>query len=391
MNDLVRYLKKKMMRMLLTPLKIMPIKKNKVLLINEISYNYAGNPKAIAEYLLKEYKDSVKIIYSVDDINKRQYLTNKGLKIVAFNSIQYFYNALTAKVIVTNSGGLSYIPLRKRQYIINTHHGGGAYKTAGIDMFEDSYYFRKDMLLSAKQTNCFLSTNRKFTEVISKACLMSTDVFWEIGMPRNDMLINGYTEGITDIKKRIGIEPQQKLVLYAPTYRKPSDNYYKGSVAIQYNIDNNMVCDALNQRFGGDWVFAYRLHPCIENKKDYIVDGAIDLSEYEDMQELLAVADVLINDFSSTFWDYMLTGKPCFMYAPDLEHYVATTKVYTPVEEWPFPKSHSNDELKQSILSFNEKEYAEACKKHYMALGGCETGRATQLVCDKIYKICSEQ
>lgn len=391
MNDLVRYLKKKMMRMLLTPLKIMPIKKNKVLLINEISYNYAGNPKAIAEYLLKEYKDSVKITYSVDDINKRQYLTNKGLKIVAFNSIQYFYNALTAKVIVTNSGGLSYIPLRKRQYIINTHHGGGAYKTAGIDMFEDSYYFRKDMLLSAKQTNCFLSTNRKFTEVISKACLMSTDVFWEIGMPRNDMLINGYTEGITDIKKRIGIEPQQKLVLYAPTYRKPSDNYYKESVAIQYNIDNNMVCDALNQRFGGDWVFAYRLHPCIENKKDYIVDGAIDLSEYEDMQELLAVADVLINDFSSTFWDYMLTGKPCFMYAPDLEHYVATTKVYTPVEEWPFPKSHSNDELKQSILSFNEKEYAEACKKHYMALGGCETGRATQLVCDKIYKICSEQ
>ncbi len=391
MNDLVRYLKKKMMRMLLTPLKIMPIKKNKVLLINEISYNYAGNPKAIAEYLLKEYKDSVKITYSVDDINKRQYLTNKGLKIVAFNSIQYFYNALTAKVIVTNSGGLSYIPLRKRQYIINTHHGGGAYKTAGIDMFEDSYYFRKDMLLSAKQTNCFLSTNRKFTEVISKACLMSTDVFWEIGMPRNDMLINGYAEGITDIKKRIGIEPQQKLVLYAPTYRKPSDNYYKESVAIQYNIDNNMVCDALNQRFGGDWVFAYRLHPCIENKKDYIVDGAIDLSEYEDMQELLAVADVLINDFSSTFWDYMLTGKPCFMYAPDLEHYVATTKVYTPVEEWPFPKSHSNDELKQSIMSFNEKEYAETCKKHYMALGGCETGRATQLVCDKIYKICSEQ
>lgn len=58
---------------------------------------------------------------------------------------------------------------------------------------------------------------------------------------------------------------------------------------------------------------------------------AIDLTDYEDMQELLLAADAMINDFSSSMWDFMLTGNPSFMYAVDLPHYVETTEVYTPV------------------------------------------------------------
>ncbi len=388
MDDLIRYLKKKSMRAVLTPLKIVPVKKNRILMINDIGYNYSCNPKVITEHLLQHNKDQFEIVFAVKNLDQHQFLKEKGLKITRFNSFNYFLYALTSNVIVTNSGGISYIPLRKSQYVINTHHGGGAYKVAGIDMFEDSFFFRKDMMLSAKQTKCFLSTNRKFTECISEAYLLSKDIFWEIGMPRNDRLVNRKQENIEFIKKKIGLKLEQRLVLYAPTYRKPADNYYKESIAIQYNIDNNMVCKALKERFGGEWVFAYRLHPCVENKHDYIVDGALDLSDYDDMQDLLEVADVLINDFSSSFWDYMLTGKPCFMYAPDMDHYIETTNVYTPVDSWPFPKSRNNKELKESILKFDEKKYAADCKKHYEELGGCESGQATKLVCDRIKEVC---
>lgn len=389
MDDVFRYFKKKVMRVLLTPLKIVHVKKDRILMINDISYNYSCNPKAITEYLLKHYKDQFEIVYAVKDVVHYQFLVEKGLKITRFNSLSYFLYALTSNVIVTNSGGLSYIPLRKNQYVINTHHGGGAYKTAGIDMFEDSIFFRKDMMLSSKQIKCFLSTNKKFTECISKACLIPNGVFWEIGMPRNDRLINKETEDIDSIKNKIGLKPDQHLVLYAPTYRKPADNYYKKSIAVQYNIDSNMVCEALKERFGGEWVFAYRLHPCVENKQDYVVDEALDLSNYEDMQDLLEIADALINDFSSSFWDYMLTGKPCFMYAPDMDHYIKTTKVYTPVDSWPFPKSRDNKELKDSILKFDEKKFLADCKKHYEELGGCESGHATKLVCDRIKEVCN--
>lgn len=388
MDDLFRYLKKKIARVILTPIKVCPVKQNRVLMINEISHNYSCNPKAITEYLLKHEKKAFDIVYAVKDLAMQQSLEEKGITITKFNSVKYFVYAMTSKVIVTNSGGISYIPLRKRQYVINTHHGGGAYKTAGIDMFEDSFFFRKDMMLSAKQTNCFLSTNKKFTECLSKACLIPKNVFWEIGMPRNDRLVNNTQDNLEEIREKIGLKPDQRLVLYAPTYRKPADNYYKESIAIQYDIDNNMVCEALKERFGGEWVFAYRLHPCVENKQDYIVDGALDLSGYEDMQDLLEAADVLINDFSSSFWDYMLTGKPCFMYAPDLNHYVKTTKVYTPVESWPFPKSRTNEELKKTIINFDEVKYKADCMRHYDDLGGCESGQATKLVCARIKEIC---
>lgn len=96
----------------------------------------------------------------------------------------------------------------------------------------------------------------------------------------------------------------------------------------------------------------------------------------------------MINDFSSSMWDFMLTGRPSFMFAVDLEHYVATTDVYTPVAEWPFPKAVNNDELERNILEFDEEKYAADCKRHYEALGGRETGKASQMVCERICEQC---
>ena len=117
-----------------------------------------------------------------------------------------------------------------------------------------------------------------------------------------------------------------------------------------------MVCDALHERFGGRWIFAYRYHPCIVNReKAKRMENVADFTDYDDMQELLLASDVLINDFSSSMWDFMLTGKPCFTFALDMDHYVETTKLYTPLNEWPFSKARSNEELAENILNFEEK------------------------------------
>lgn len=388
MGEFKRYFTKKIMRILLFPFRIFSIKQKQIFIINGLGNNYSCNPKTITEFLLKEYGNEFKIIYSVKNVGKFDNLKKKGVLPVEFNSIAYFYYAMTSKVIVSNSGGYSYIPLKKEQIVINTHHGGGAYKSSGADMFENSYFLKSDMLLQARSTDIFLSTNRRFTEVMSRACYMPKEKFWEIGMPRNDDLINGNEKRKEEIRNNIGLSIDEKLVLYAPTYRKPEDNYYKGSIAIAYDIDVKKVCDALKQRFGGTWKFAYRLHPCVENKSDYIVEDALDLSDYEDMQDLLIAADVLINDFSSSFWDFMLTRKPAFLYAIDLQHYIETTKVYTPVSKWPFPKSTNNEQLVKNILNFDSVQYCKSCDKHYQMLGGCESGHATELVCERIITEC---
>lgn len=387
MSELIRYVKKLFLRLALFPMRILPIKKNRVLLVNNLSQNYSGNPKYIAEFFRKHYPEQFQLIFSADPLREKG-TAAEGIQFVRFNSLKYFYCAMTSHVLVTNSGGLSYIPLRKRQYVINTGHGGGAYKKVGIYMYNNSFLFRRDLLLSAKQTNVFLSTNHKFTEVVSDSLLIPKNVFWEIGMPRNDLLVKGCERVRARIRADLGLRNGEKMVLFAPTYRKPEDNYFKQSIAVSYGVDAERVCRALRHRFGGNWKFAVRLHPCVVNRQEARTEGMLDLTDYEDMQELLLAADAMINDFSSSMWDFMLTGRPSFMFALDLQHYVETTEVYTPVSEWPFPRSTNNDELEENILNFDEKLYAVRCREHYETLGGCETGKAAEFVCDRICRVC---
>ena len=53
--------------------------------------------------------------------------------------------------------------------------------------------------------------------------------------------------------------------------------------------------------------------------------------------------------------------------------------------------SYTNDELEKNILEFDADAYKTACEKHYKELGGCETGKATQLVCEYIYRTCFDK
>ena len=388
MDDLLRFGKKVAMRICLYPLRLFPIKQNRVVLMNNLSKTYADNPKCVAEYLLENHKDKLEIIFPVNNVEKHKFLEEKGIKTVKFNSLKYFYYTMTAKIYLTNSGGFSYIPLRKKQYVINTWHGGGAYKKCGLDMYVDTKIFRWDLEMSAKHTNLFLSTCQRFTDVISKSMLVPKEVFWQIGMPRNDVMVKGNDEIRNKVRKAIGLKEDEHLILFAPTYRKPDDNYFKESIAISYGVDPERVCKAMQKRFGGKWVFAFRYHPAVTNRESFNLENVLDLTDYPDMQELLCASDAMINDFSSSMWDFMLSGKPSFLFAIDLEHYIKTTEVYTPVESWPFPKSVNNDELEKNILEFNQEEYAAACKKHYDELGGTESGEATKLVCERIYQEC---
>ncbi len=388
MYEFTRLMKKIIMRGLLFPLRIFGIKSNRIVLLNDLSKKFADNPKAVALYLVEHYPNTFDIIFPVNDVTETSKYATQGIKFIKFHSFKYFFYAMTAAVFLTNSGGFSFIPMRRKQFIINTFHGGGAYKKCGIYMYSNSWFFRQDLRLSSDNTNIFMSTCKRFSDVISISLLVPRNIFLEVGMPRNDCLININQKRQDEIRKTIGLQPDEKLVLFAPTYRKPNNNHFLDSIAIPYGLDCSRVLRALEQRFGGKWKFAVRLHPTVVNRKDFVFDNVMDLSDYDDMQEPLMVTDVLITDFSSSIWDFLLTGRPTFIFAEDLDHYIKTTEVYTPVEEWPFSRARDNSEIERNILQFNKAEYIKNCKRHYDELGGCETGRATEIICQYIYDAC---
>jgi CDP-glycerol glycerophosphotransferase len=387
-KDVSRLLKKYAMVALLFPLRLFPIKKNRIMLINGLSLKYAGNPKAIGEYLTQKWPYEFQIFLAVKDPKQYQSLLCKGIRPVRYLSLAYFFYSLTAKVFISNSGGYSFLPMRKSQLVVCTWHGGGAYKKGGLDVCNTAAY-QKDIYLMSKKTSLMLSSCSQQTAIFESSFRIPREHIWETGMPRNDMLLTINATQRAKIREKIGLKSGEKLVLYAPTFRKENDDQLGRMVSGNYSIDARSVCDALSSRFGGSWIFAYRLHPLIATRNLPQFQDSINLSDYEDMQDLLLVADVLINDYSSSMWDYSFTGKPCFIFAPDLDHYSETTDLYTPVSEWPFPLAQSSEELMDKILSFDEKSYTEKIAAHHKILGSVEKGIATQMICEKIHNICS--
>ena len=95
------------------------------------------------------------------------------------------------------------------------------------------------------------------------------------------------------------------------------------------------------------------------------------------MQELLYASSALITDYSSCIWDASLTYKPCFIYAPDLDDYLADRNFYTPVSEWPFPMARDIDALEEIIRDFDEEHYKKEADRHHAELGSDPNSRYT--------------
>lgn len=364
-------------RVILKIFYVLPIKNNRIYLSSNLGQSISCNPFYIYRYLKSHYPNKFEYIweYTGETSDKEIFSVKPG-------TLRSIYYLLTSSVIISNDGLGSYIPKRSNQMFINTWHGGGAYKKSGVDFITDQH--KVDLIINricGEQTDVFLSGCHKFTEVMHGAKLVPQDRFLECGMPRNDLLMTGMDgEIVKKIKNRYGVQEKCRIILYAPTYRGEEKDAYFNS-----QIDVFKCLDAASQRFGGEWVFFTRKHHFL---KGVSFEQGVDVSDYEDMQELLFAANIFITDYSSSMWDYALTEKPGFLFVPDLNQYSCERSFYTPPETWPFPLAKTNQMLEQLILLYDETQGKKKIEDHQEALGNCETGKAAEIVAERIIKKC---
>lgn len=374
MNEILHYYIKVILKFVFHVFWIFPVKSKRVTLLNELSYSFGDNLKYFAIYLNRHRPGKYEIVFPVRETDKKyteEYIYVKPL------SLRYFYYLLTSEVIITNAGGTSYLPLRSSQKLISTWHGGGPYKKSGTDVIKGKWYI-KESRLYANQIDFILSSCKYQTEEEFPAQLIPRKRCVNCGMPRNDIFFQK-DEGARDkVREEFGVPEETKIVMYAPTFR--SDAGY-GAAHIYQNVDMELnysrVISALEERFGGDWVFAVRLHPKLRDVK-IENPSIINWTGYPDIQELLYTADVVISDYSSLVWDFSFTLRPCFLFTKDLEKYERERGFYMPSSMWPFAIAHDNDEMERNILEFNEEKYIQAVKQHHIDSGSFETGHACQ-------------
>jgi CDP-glycerol glycerophosphotransferase len=116
-------------------------------------------------------------------------------------------------------------------------------------------------------------------------------------------------------------------------------------------------------------------------------DSAVDASDYHDMQELMAASEILISDYSSCLFDFMLTRRPAFIFATDLAEYENDRGFYYSPRTTPFPIAESNEELARAISGFDLDRYREAVAE-FLAEKGCrEDGQASRRVVDLLQSL----
>ena len=140
----------------------------------------------------------------------------------------------------------------------------------------------------------------------------------EVGYPRNDILSSPNAPAVrARVRASLGIPEDVTAVLYTPTWR--DDEFYAdGTPNVQLALD----LDAFARELGPKQWLLPRLHYMVTDRSQPLDrPGVVDVSRYPDARELYLAADVMITDYSSTMFDFAVTGKPMLFYAYDLESY----------------------------------------------------------------------
>ncbi len=292
--------------------------------------SYACSPKAIYEYMLKEKKfQDYTFIWAFKDINKHKELEqNKNTILVKQGSRQYKKYIAKAKYWIFNYKIAEYIYPKKSQIFVQCWHGTPL-KRLGCDLihFDNALNtikgIKKRYHIEAKKFTYFLSPSKFATEKFISAWSLKEigkeNIMIEEGYPRNDFLYTYTEQDVQNIKQKLGIEKtNKKIILYAPTYR---GNQHESGVGYVYKEEVNF--EKMQEILGNDYIILFRPHYFIANVFNFekYKDFVYDVSNIDDINELYIIADILITDYSSVFFDYANLKKPIIFHMYDLEHY----------------------------------------------------------------------
>lgn len=357
---------------------LVPVRKNRMMFYSYSGEQYSCSPRYLAEYINENCPGKFEIIWAFRDMSKAGELP-ANFKAVQYNSLKFMYYYTSSNIIVNNIYPHIFLKTKKNQIMIDTWHGGGAYKCAVTDQnLKKNQKYRNELNYNKNNISLFLSSSEAFTKYFIKKDMQYDGKILNSGLIRNDLFFcdDNTRRKITEkVKKVLGMEENEKIFLYAPTWRAAgSDN--RG-----FMFDIEKLRNTLSERFGGKWRVVFRMHRLTSTE---LVSGVADACDYPDMQELLLAADFMITDYSSCIWDYILMKKPIILYTYDLEEYCRKQGLYEDIHLWKIPVCETFDEVLKTIRETSDEQFIKNAQAHYNKLGGCDCGKASRRVLDYI-------
>ena len=232
-------------------------------------------------------------------------------------SREWYRVLASARVLINNNNFPYYFRKREGQFYVQTWHGTPL-KRLVFDVHRSSFAlaYWAHMTREASYWNALLAQDEFGARALANAFRFEGRMITE-GYPRNDSLFGPAAVSRRDeVRARLGIAPDQKVALYAPTWR---DNVKSSSN--QYAMVTYLDFSQCRRALGAEWTFLLRGHHNIAAGRNTAGLGVIDVTDYPEVNDLYLAADVLINDYSSVMFDFAVTGKPIVFLAPDRASY----------------------------------------------------------------------
>lgn len=271
--------------------------------------------------------------------------------------------------LADNFLALAFMKFNPESKIIQLWHAPGAFKKFGASSNNNKDEIRM-IEKSSENVDYLITTSSNVSKYYRDAFRIDESKIKPFGLPRADYYFKDH-----DLKslrkefdKKFPEAQNKKIVLYAPTFRNNKETN---------NVFNFFDLEKFNEELSDDYILALKLHPKINSFfKENISSNSsyIDLSNYENTQELLLLSDVMISDYSSIMIEFAILEKPIIFFAYDYDDYLNKDRgFYLDFnKDLPGKIVYDNNSLIDAIKNndFNDKKMSKFLKTQFNEYNG---------------------
>lgn len=284
-------------------------------------------------------------VWSVDDLElvPERFSGNESIVFTRRGSLSYAYFLAAAGFVICNTTLPMFFDMREGQRYLNTWHGI-PFKSLGRDMPRARYGGSAPAVANLIKATHVISPCAFMTDALVSAYSMngmSQAKMGETGYPRIDLMLHCDEAQRDALRADIGLSAEKPVLLYAPTWRTQDGESDDDAERIAADLAALTKLD-MQVLYRGHHRLAKAIGDDVagESSSRVVVPPA-----HINSNELLAVVDILVTDYSSVFFDFLPTGRPIVHYMSDLEQYSESQGLYLAVDELPGALAYDRETL----------------------------------------------
>ena len=341
---------------------------------------FADNSKYFFIYATELTREGEHVVLLTDNHDIQDMIVDAGGESILHPSWRSFWLLLRCGTVVTDMADwvdFGTYPFARGATLVQIWHGAPL-KHIELNLYRKRLAatpvwlrpflnFQKAMIGRYPVYDVVVSTSQGFIADAFQSCFRARQ-FIAPGYPRNDILFDWQNSNHTNSRLSwVNVDKQTMesvaaarsngyvIVLYVPTFRKDMDDPFEAE------MDLTRLSTFAQKH---NLLIVLKLHPSMNGC--YRIDQYPNLIEYAplgDVYPLMALSDILITDYSSIFFDFLLLDRPILFFAYDLEHYLSQDRsMYFDYDAMtPGAKCHSYRELEIQLESI----VTRGCKDDY--------------------------